>query len=317
MLPDDPMDVPRPELPRPPVRRAEVRDGLVLGYWRLGEGGTPLLLVHGFPETKRIWARNLGPLARAGFDVIVPDLRGCGDSDPAGDGYYDPAAYARDLHALVHDVLGLPHCGVVAGDVGAAAAMDLSLRFEGFVTRQCLFNTVAPALESLYREAGIEPDPPIDERPEFDYFLRQGRDGEGLIDELSSESRRRAYVAAMYGHRLWSPPGSFRPAEVDYMTEPFARAAALRAAAAVYELAFGRRPLSEPPRLAETSPVPTLILYGPEDPLVSERFQRRMALAFPDHAGPFVVRGAGHFLQWDRADVLNTSVAAFFRDLLP
>jgi pimeloyl-ACP methyl ester carboxylesterase len=310
------MDDPRPELPELPVRRAQVRDGLVLGYWREGEGGLPLLLVHGFPETKRIWARNIGPLAEAGFDVIAPDLRGVGDSDPAGDGHYDPAAYARDLYALVHDALALPHCGVVAGDVGAAAAMDLSLRFEGFVLRQCLFNTVAPALDDLYREAGIEPDLPIEERPEFDYFVRQGRDGPGWIDELDSESRRRAYVGAMYGHRLWSPSGSFTPAEVDYHTEPFARAAGLRAAAAVYELAFGRRALSEPPRLAETSPVPTLILHGPEDPLVSERFPRRMAVAFPDHAGPFSVRGAGHFLQWDRPDVLNSSVIAFFRDLL-
>ena len=311
------MDAPSSDPLRLPVRRAEVRDGIVLGYWRLGDGGTPLLLVHGFPETKRIWARNIEDLARAGFDVIAPDLRGCGDSDPAGDGYYDPAAFARDLYALVHDVLGLPRCGVVAGDVGAAAAMDLSLRFEGFVTRQCLFNTVAPLLDETYRAAGIEPDPPIEGRREFDYYVRQGDDGDGLIDELSSEALRRGYVAAMYGHRLWCVSGSFSEAEVDFMTEPFAGAPTLRAAYAVYELAFGRRALSEAPRLAETSPVPTLILYGPEDPLVSDRFPRRMALAFPDHVGPFVVAGAGHFLQWERAAVLNSSVTAFFRDLLP
>lgn len=311
------MDASCPDLLRLPVHRAEVRDGLAMGYWRLGEGGMPLLLVHGFPETKRIWARNIEALALAGFDVIAPDLRGCGDSDPAGDDFYDPAAYARDLYGLVHDVLGLPHCGVVAGDVGAAAAMDLSLRFPGFVTRQCLFNTVAPALDAAYRAAGIEPDPPIGERPEFDYFVRQGRDGEALIDELSNPSRRRAYVAGMYGHRRWGVPGSFSASAVEYLTEPFAEAPALRAAYAVYELAFGRRALSEAPRLAETSPVPTLILYGPEDPLVSERFPRRMALAFPDHAGPFVVHGAGHFLQWERPDVLNSSLVAFFRDRLP
>jgi pimeloyl-ACP methyl ester carboxylesterase len=59
------------------VHRAKVRDDLALGYWRAGAGGYPLLLVHGFPETKRIWARNVEPLADAGFDVIVPDLRAC------------------------------------------------------------------------------------------------------------------------------------------------------------------------------------------------------------------------------------------------
>jgi len=308
---------PDPRRPRHRVHRAEVRDGIALGYWRLGEGGLPLLLVHGFPETKRIFSRNLEPLAAAGFDVIVPDLRGTGDSDPAGDDVYDPAAYARDLRALVHDVLGLDRCGAVAGDVGAAVVMDLSLRFAGFVMRQCLFNTVAPALPEAYAAAGIPEDPPVAALPQFDYFVRQGSDADGLVRELASCRQRRDYVAAMYGHRLWAAPGSFDAQDVDYHTEPFARASALRAAIAVYELAFGRRRLSEAPRLAETSPVPTLLLYGPEDPLVPASFMDRMAVAFPDHVGPFVVHGAGHFLQWERPDVLNSTVAAFFRDLLP
>ena len=63
------------------VRRATVREGVELAYVRAGEGGAPLLLVHGWPETKRIWWRNIGPLAEAGFEVIVPDLRGFGDTD--------------------------------------------------------------------------------------------------------------------------------------------------------------------------------------------------------------------------------------------
>ena len=77
---------------------------------RAGAGGFPLLLLHGWPETKRIWWRNIEPLAAAGFEVIVPDLRGFGDSGLAPDGFYDPAAHARDLHALVHDVLGHERC---------------------------------------------------------------------------------------------------------------------------------------------------------------------------------------------------------------
>ncbi len=303
--------------PRYPLQRAEARDGVALGYWRMGEGGYPLLLVHGFPETKRIWARNLEPLAGAGFDVIAPDLRGYGDSDPASDGCYDPAAYARDLHGLVHDVLGLPHCGAVAGDVGGVVVMDLSLRFPGFVERQCFFNTVAPILPEAYAAAGIPDDAPRESLPQFDYFIRQGSDAQGLMLELDCEQRLRDYVGSMYGHRLWAAPGSFEPADIDYMTEPFARASALRAAMAVYELGFGKRALSEVPRLSETSDVPTLLLYGPEDPLVPEAFMRRMAVAFTDHAGPFVVHGAGHFLQWERAEALNSSLVAFFRDLLP
>ena len=148
-----------PRHPRFPVHRCAVRDGLAIGYWRAGEGGYPLLLVHGFPETKRIWARNVAPLAAAGFDVIVPDLRGVGDSDPAPDGFYDPPAYARDLHALCAQ-LGIERCGAVAGDVGAMVVAELGLRFPGFVERQCLFNTLAPPLLAAFAAAGIPEDPP-------------------------------------------------------------------------------------------------------------------------------------------------------------
>ena len=87
------------------IERAEVRDGVELAYVREGVGGYPLLLVHGWPETMRIWWRNIGPLAEAGFEVIVPDLRGFGESSLAPDGFYDLAAHARDLHALVTELV--------------------------------------------------------------------------------------------------------------------------------------------------------------------------------------------------------------------
>jgi pimeloyl-ACP methyl ester carboxylesterase len=303
------------------LQRAEVRDGLALGYWRLGpepaEGsGYPLLLIHGFPETKRIWLRNLAPLAAAGFDVIAPDLRGVGDSDPAGDDFYDPPAYGRDLHALLHDVLGLAECGVVAGDVGGAVAMDLSLRFPGFVSRQCIFNTLPPVLPEAWAAAGIPDDPPRETLAPYDYFIRQGTDAEGLVAELCTPALRRAYVRGFYTHRLLASETGFTPAEADSMAEPFGDAAQLRAAMAVYELEFGRRRISELPRLMETSPVPTLVLYGPEDRVVRPSFMRRMAVAFPDHAGPFVVHGSGHFVQWEAPDVLHSTLVEFFRDLL-
>jgi len=298
-----------------PVQRRRVREGGARAFWRLGEGGFPLLLVHGFPETKRIWARNLAPLAAAGFDVIAPDLRGVGDSDRAPDAFHDPPAYARDLHALC-EVVGIERCGAVAGDVGAMVVAELGLRFPGFVVRQCLFNTLAPPLPAAYAEAGIPDDPPPERRPEMDYFVRQAGDADGLLAELDTPERRRDYVASMYTHRLWAAAGAFTAEDVTYHSEPFADASALRAAVAVYEVGAGRRPLSEMPLLAQVNPVPTLILYGPADAVVTRHFPDRMAVAFPEHAGPFTVPGAGHFLQWEQPAVLHGALRAFFRDLL-
>jgi pimeloyl-ACP methyl ester carboxylesterase len=100
------------------VHRAEVAQGMTLAYLHEGLGGYPLLLVHGYPETKRIWWRNVRALAAAGFEVIVPDLRGYGDSDLSAEDAYDIVLYSRDLYALVHDVLGHERCGLLGGDVG-------------------------------------------------------------------------------------------------------------------------------------------------------------------------------------------------------
>ena len=298
-----------------PVEQASVADGLELAFVRRGEGGYPLLLVHGWPETKRIWWRNIEPLAEAGFEVIVPDLRGFGDSGLAPDGFYDPASQASDLHALVRDVLGHERCVAAGGDLGGVAIQDLGLRFEGFVERQCLFNTVVPLLPDDYERAGLPPRIPRETRMAADYFLRQGREADELAAELDTPERRRRYIAQFYGPRFWAAPGGFDPRAIDFMTEPFADGAKLRASFGVYETAMGTRPAVAPPRLMEKNPITTLVLYGPEDHVIPNDFPERCEVAFADIVGPFVVPRAGHFLQWERADLLNRSLIYFFADL--
>lgn len=297
------------------LQRAEVRPGVHLAFLREGAGGYPLLLVHGWPETMRIWWRNVAPLAEAGFEVIVPDLRGFGESALAPDGAYDLAAHARDLHALVHDVLGHETCAAAGGDLGGGVIQDLSLRHEGFVERQILFNSVLPLLGDRYEEAGISSTPPRDVRMAADYFLRQGRDADALAAELDTPEKRRRYVGEFYGHRFWAAPATFSPADVEFMTEPFADADKLRAGFGNYESALGTRPLSEAPRFFEVSAVPTLALYGPEDHVIWRDFPRMCEVAFTELVGPFVVGGAGHFLQWERAQVLNQALIYFLADL--
>ncbi len=291
------------------VQRTEVRDGLELAYWREGAGGFPLLLVHGWPETKRIWARNVAALAEAGFEVIVPDLRGYGDSALAADGFYDLAAHARDLEALVRG-LGHERCAACGGDLGGGAIQDMGLRFEGFVVRQVLFNTVLPLLPELPREQ------PADVRMAADYFRRQGREADALAAELDSAEKRIRYVSEFYGHRFWATPGAFTREDAHWHAEPFGDGDKLRASFGNYESAVGARPLSEPPRFFERNPVPTLVLYGPDDHVLWRDFPERCEVVFTDLVGPFVVPRAGHFLQWERAGLLNRTLIAFLRDRL-
>ena len=89
--------------------------------------GSPVVLLHGWPDTARLW-RGVAPgLARAGHRVIAPDLRGCGRSDRPD----AVADYA--MHHLVGDVLGVldaagvERAHVVGHDWGAALAWAVAL----------------------------------------------------------------------------------------------------------------------------------------------------------------------------------------------
>lgn len=285
--------------------------GFDQAYVRVGAGGVPLLLVHGWPETKRIFWRVIEPLAAAGFDVIVPDLRGFGDSGLAPDGRYDVAAHAGDLHALLTDALGLDTAVVAGGDLGGPVIQDFSLRFASATERMVLFNSPLPYLSDLMAEiAGTRPA-----RDTIDYFVRQGTDADALAVELAGPDRRRRYIATFYTSRLWAHPGAFAPAAVDFMTEPFADAAHLRASFANYEAAFTPGP--EPVAYAgRQNPTRCLVLHGRSDHVIPPAFDLMAACVFPDHVGPFQLRDCGHFVPWEQPHAFTSAAIAFCSDLL-
>ena len=279
--------------------------GFTQAYTREGVGGRPLLLVHGWPETRRIWARNVQPLAAMGFDVIAPDLRGFGDSDVAPDGFHDVPSHSRDLHALVTS-LGHDTVTAVGGDLGGPVIQDLALRFGGFVERMVLFNSPLPYDKE--RMAGLRTRPP---REASDYFVRQATDPDGLAAELDTPEQRRRYIATFYSSRFWAHPGAFDAEAVDFHTEPFADGAKLRASFGAYESTFDERARSEPTVMARNPDTPTLLLFGTSDHVLYPDFDRMAATVFDRHVGPFLLRDCGHFVQWEAADVLNRAVASF------
>lgn len=310
---------PQPDTPRRDafeIHRARVCGDIVLAYVREGVGGYPLLLVHGYPETKRVWWRNIKPLVAAGYEVIVPDLRGYGDSDLSDADAYDLVLYAKDLYALVHDVLGHERCGLIAGDVGGVVICDMANRYPGFVDRMIFFNSIPPMVaehEQWYAERGLSMMA-LEDGPTGDYRVRQGRDWRELLDDLDTPTRRRRYIRDFYEHRLLASQGSFEEADFDFMVEPFEDAARLAAAWAPYQLEYGRE-MSEMPLILQPVEVPTLILYGPDDEVVPKDFPKRCEIAFSNRTGPLVVPECGHFLQWERADVLNSVASLYFAEL--
>lgn len=289
------------------VERVSLR-GFEQVFVHEGAGGKPILLVHGWPETKRIWWRNIGPLAAAGFEVIAPDLRGFGESGVGPDGFVDTPTQSRDLYALVHDHLGHESVVVAGGDFGGPIIQDLSLRYPGFVEKMVLFNSPLPIDKDAM--AAMRTRPP---REAGDYFLRQGTDADALAAELATEGERRRYIATFYTSRFWGHPGAFDREAVEFMAEPFGDGAKLRASFGVYEAAFKPGKRSEPGAMASPNPTPTMILFGPSDHVLYPDFDRMAAVVFPNRVGPFLLRDCGHFVQWEAAEVLNGAIVAWCR----
>ncbi|MGF7234231.1 MAG: alpha/beta fold hydrolase [Frankia sp.] len=296
--------------------------GFRQAYVREGVGGVPLLCIHGWPESKRIWWRVIEPLADAGFEVIAPDLRGFGDSDVGPDGYHDVAAHSVDLHDLVVHGLGHERVVVCAGDLGGPVAQDLALRFPGLVERMVLFNCPLPYDREAM--AGLRTRSPREAR---DYYVRQGTDADALAAELDTADKRRHYVATFYTSRFWAHPGAFvgtagerervagSPA-VDFHTAPFADAAKLRASFGAYESVFSAAARSDRPRLAPNPDVEVLVLFGVSDRVAAPDFDRMAALVFPRHLGPFLVRDCGHFVPWEVPHAVVSAARLLGRDLL-
>jgi pimeloyl-ACP methyl ester carboxylesterase len=99
--------------------------GVGIEYDVTGDG-RPVLLLHGFPDSGRLWRDQVPALAEAGFKVIVPDMRGFGRSDqPAGVDAYSMQMLAGDVLAVMSDA-GVERAHVIGHDWGAAIAWGLA-----------------------------------------------------------------------------------------------------------------------------------------------------------------------------------------------
>jgi pimeloyl-ACP methyl ester carboxylesterase len=120
--------------------RVEV-DGVGVEYEVTGTG-RPVVLLHGFPDSGRLWRHQVPALAEAGFQVVVPDLRGYGRS-----GQPEPVD-AYSLPLLAGDVLaelGIDQAHVVGHDWGAALAWVLGSLAPGNVDHLVTLSVGHPA----------------------------------------------------------------------------------------------------------------------------------------------------------------------------
>jgi len=109
-----------------------------------GGQGPPLLLLHGYPQTHVLW-HKIAPRLAAEFSLVMPDLRGCGDSSKPADGT-DHSTYSKRAMALdqveVMSHFGFQDFAVVGHDRGGRVAHRMALDHPERVTKLAVLDIV-------------------------------------------------------------------------------------------------------------------------------------------------------------------------------
>jgi 3-oxoadipate enol-lactonase len=106
------------------VKKVDV-NGIQLAYDRRGKG-TPLVLLHGYPLDHHLWD-EIAPLLEDTFDLILPDLRGFGESSTV-DSFYAMEDFASDIAGLL-DALGIQKTAIAGHSMGGYVALAFARLF--------------------------------------------------------------------------------------------------------------------------------------------------------------------------------------------
>jgi len=282
------------------MRQEQATDGFRLAYDRAGpgEGAPAVVLLHGWPGDRTDY-RKVVPFLSATADVVVPDLRGFGDSDRHPASQYSAAAQARGIAGLIAE-LGLRHPVIAGYDIGSRTAQALARDRPG-LARALVLSPPLPGIGARILSPGAQRE-----------FWYQAFHGLALSTELldGRPEAVRAYLRHFWSH--WSGPG-YEPAEgdLDHLVAAYGRPGAFAASIAWYRAGAGSVATS----LAEQAPspgdriqAPTTVLWGDHDPLFPFEWSDRLGDFFTA-ATLTSLPGSGHFTPLERPEQFAAAVA--------
>jgi pimeloyl-ACP methyl ester carboxylesterase len=311
--------------------------GVKLRIAEMGEG--PLvILVHGWPESWYSWRNQISILAKAGYHVVAPDLRGFGHSDkpPAVDDY-NILHLTNDLVAIT-DAMGEKRAVLVGHDWGAGIAWNAILlhpeRFRALV-----------AMSVPYRPRPAEPPISTLKKLHGDNFyyvlyFQQPGVADQEFDADPKKTLRRIYV--LYGGhgtpvdppavtdpkmaaggwlpRIGEPqhlPSWLKHADLDYYAREFAYAG-FRGGLNNYRN-YDRNWELTPQLAGATISAPVLFIAGEDDPVIrghtAESLTTMLKVTVKDLCGVTVLPNAGHWIQQECPAAVNTALIRFLGEL--
>jgi pimeloyl-ACP methyl ester carboxylesterase len=284
---------------------------LNVAYQEMGPSkGPAVLLIHGWPDDASTWNGVAPALAEQGHRVIVPTLRGFGethflDDDTLRTG--NSGMLAIDAVALL-DALGVDRCAVVGHDWGSNIAEAMAVGWPDRIDRIAMLATPS-------RLGGLQ-TPPFwhAQRQWYHWFMATQRGAQAVRDD------HRGFAHLHWEN--WGPPGWFDEATFDAVSKSFENRDWADVTLHSYRARWGEA-LPDPrsqwleARVKETKALSLPVIYfqGEFDGVNPPEAAKSVPDKFD---GPFkliLVKGVGHFIQREAPEQVIAELIPFFGDM--
>ena len=269
-----------------PVTKTVSAGGLSFPVVDHGQGPAVLLL-HGFPDDRHLWRYQIGALAKAGFRVIAPDLRGFGDAPrPADPKEYGLPIVIRDLLGIL-DALGVQRVQLVAHDWGAAVGWRMAAEQPDRVTRYAALSVGAPGGPTSIEQR---------EKSWYIAFFRQ----QGIAEDQLMRDNWKLF-------REWARSPVDTERWIKNLSRPGALTAALNWYRATGGLPAPGTPLQPPPPITR----PVLGIWSDGDAYLTELPLKTSGERVKGSFRYEKVSGASHWFMLEKPDELNRLLLSF------
>jgi pimeloyl-ACP methyl ester carboxylesterase len=288
-------------------RRVPIATGITMNVALAGPvDAPPVILVHGFPESHRTW-REIASRLDDRFRLIMPDLRGFGQSDrPEDVTAYAADTLVADIFALA-DALGIDRFALVGHDWGGAIAWAAALRGDPRIERLAIVNSPHPL---IFQKSLIEDEA----QRAASQYIRAFRDPkmEAGIEAMGFPA---FFEKSFSKHvELAKIPAEERQCYIDDWSRPGALTAMLnwyRASQIAVPTPGEQAPM--PGWVERGVPklhIPVRVIWGLEDKALLP-IQLEGIGEVGDDVEVFPLRGVGHFAPWEAPDQVAEALAPF------
>jgi pimeloyl-ACP methyl ester carboxylesterase len=244
-------------------------------HYLIGGKGSPVVLLHGYAQTGHMWLPTLPSLAER-HTIIVPDLRGAGESAKPEAGY-DKKNMAVDIHELTSS-LGFKRVSIVGHDIGLMVAYAYAAQFPQGTERLVLMDAFLPGIGN-WKDVWLMRD-----LWHFHFY--------GEVPLALVKGRERIYFEHFWNDFAADPKHSVSEADRQFYAAAYAQPGGMRAGFEYFRN-FERDARDFAELSATKLPMPVLVLTGEK---ASGQFLIDQARLVATNVKGVVIKGSGHWL---------------------